>query len=48
MVFIPIVFMTFTDLLYMFFPTLFPPPFDTLGGLGIADLDTLGGLALPI
>jgi hypothetical protein len=39
---------TFANLLYILFSAPFPSPFDTLGGLGVADLDTLGGLALPI
>jgi hypothetical protein len=33
MVFIPIVSVTFTDLLYMLFPAPSPLPLDTLGGL---------------
>jgi hypothetical protein len=39
--------MTLADLLYMVFPVLSPSPRHARG-LGVADLDTLGGLALPI
>jgi hypothetical protein len=38
---------TFADMLYMFFLALLFPPPRHARGLGVADLDTLGGLALP-
>jgi hypothetical protein len=38
---------SFADLLYTLFLAPFPSP-STLSGLGIADIDTLRGLALPI
>jgi hypothetical protein len=39
---------TFADLLYMLFLVPFSLPLRHARGLGVADLDTLGGLALPI
>jgi hypothetical protein len=43
-----IVSMTFTDLLYILLPALFSLPLRHARGLGVADIDTLGGLALTI
>jgi hypothetical protein len=39
---------TFANLLYILFLAPFPLPLRHTRGLGVADLDTLGGLALPI
>jgi hypothetical protein len=43
-----IVSVTFANLFYTLFPALFSLPFRRTRGLGVADLDMLGGLALPI
>jgi hypothetical protein len=43
-----IVSVTLVDLLYILLPALFSLPLRHARGLGVADLDTLGGLTLPI